>query len=213
MRTPFLILGLLTLFMMWGVLPLLAPSGFFVHMIMHMGVVAVAAPFLAIGIAGGRLDPVPRFPRLFAPIPISLLELVVVWTWHAPGLHHVARHTVFGLVAEQSMFLGCGLLLWLSAFGGRLPLDADRAAAGVIGLLLTMMHMVLLGALLALTPRTLYAHHAGHDASHSGLTPLEDQHLGGAIMLAGGGVSYLIGGLWLSVRLLRRNALQAKGLQ
>jgi len=213
MRTPFLILGLLTLFMMWGVLPLLAPSGFFVHMIMHMGVVAVAAPFLAIGIAGGRLDPVPLFPRLFAPIPISLLELVVVWTWHAPGLHHVARHTVFGLLAEQSMFLGCGLLLWLSAFGGRLPLDADRAAAGVIGLLLTMMHMVLLGALLALTPRTLYAHHAGHDASHSGLTPLEDQHLGGAIMLVGGGVSYLIGGLWLSVRLLRRNAIQAKASQ
>jgi len=199
--------------MMWGVLPLLAPSGFFVHMIMHMGVVAVAAPFLAIGIAGGRLDPVPIFPGLFAPIPISLLELVVVWTWHAPGLHHVARHTVFGLLAEQSMFLGCGLLMWLSAFGGRLPLDADRVAAGVIGLLLTMMHMVLLGALLALTPRTLYAHHTGHDASHTGLTPLEDQHLGGAIMLVGGGVSYLIGGLWLSVRLLRRNAIQAKGSQ
>ena len=213
MRTSFLILGLLTLFLMWGVLPLLAPAGFFVHMIMHMGVVAVAAPFLAIGIAGGRLDPVPIFPRLFAPIPISLLELVVVWTWHAPGLHHVARHTVLGLLAEQSMFLGCGLLLWLSAFGGRLPLDADRAAAGVIGLLLTMMHMVLLGALLALTPRTLYSHHAGHDASHTGLTPLEDQHLGGAIMLVGGGVSYLIGGLWLSVRLLRRNAIQAKGSQ
>ena len=211
MRTPFLILGLLTLFMMWGVLPLLAPSGFFVHMIMHMGVVAVAAPFLAIGIAGGRLDPVPIFPRLFAPIPISLLELVVVWTWHAPGLHHVARHTVFGLLAEQSMFLGCGLLLWLSAFGGRLPLDADRAAAGVIGLLLTMMHMVLLGALLALTPRTLYAHNASHDASHTGLTPLEDQHLGGAIMLVGGGVSYLVGGLWLSVRILRTNAIQPKG--
>jgi len=213
MRTPFLILGCLTLFMMWGVLPLLAPSGFFVHMIMHMGVVAVAAPFLAIGIAGGRLDPVPLFPRLLAPIPISLLELVVVWTWHAPGLHHVARHTVLGLLAEQSMFLGCGLLLWLSAFGGNSTLDADRAAAGVIGLLLTMMHMVLLGSLLALTPRTLYADHAGHDASHSGLTALEDQHLGGAIMLVGGGVSYLIGGLWLSVRLLRRNAIQAKGSQ
>ena len=37
-------------------------------MIMHMGVVAVAAPFPAIGISDGRLDPVPLFPRLFAPI-------------------------------------------------------------------------------------------------------------------------------------------------
>ena len=211
MRTTFLILGCLTLFMIWGILPLLAPSAFFVHMTMHMGVVAVAAPLLAIGIAGGRLDPVVMFPRLFVPIPISLLELVVVWAWHAPGLHHAARHTVFGLIAEQSMFFLCGLLLWLSAFGGDLPLDADRAAAGVIGLLLTMMHMVLLGALLALTPRTLYAHNASHDASHTGLTPLEDQHLGGAIMLVGGGVSYLVGGLWLSVRILRTNAIQPKG--
>ncbi len=190
-------------------MPLLAPSAFFVHMTMHMGVVAVAAPFLAIGIAGGRLDPVARIPQLFAPIPISLLELVVVWTWHAPGLHHLARHTVMGLLAEQFMFLVCGLLLWLSAFGGSSPHDANRAAAGVIGLLLTMMHMVLLGALLALTPRTLYA----HGESHTGLTPLEDQHLGGAIMLVGGGVSYLLGGLWLSVRLLRGNAIQPRGSQ
>ena len=89
------------------------------------------------------------------------------------------------------------------------PHDANRAAAGVIGLLLTMMHMVLLGALLALTPRTLYA----HGESHTGLTPLEDQHLGGAIMLVGGGVSYLVGGLWLSVRLLRGNTIQQRGSQ
>lgn len=210
MRTTILILGCLTLFVIWGLLPLLGPSAFFVHMTMHMGVVAVAAPFLAIGIAGGRLDPVIKFPRLFAPIPISLLELVVVWAWHAPGLHHFARHTVLGLIAEQSMFLGCGLLLWLSAFGGNSPHDSNRAATGVIGLLLTMMHMVLLGSLLALTPRTLYDHGGSHAGSHTGLTPLEDQHLGGAIMLVGGGVSYLVGGLWLSVRLLQGNAIQPR---
>ncbi len=189
---------------------MLAPPAFFVHMTMHMGVVAVAAPFLAMGIAGGRLDPVALIPRLFAPIPISMLELVVVWSWHAPGLHHFARHTVWGLLAEQSMFLVCGLLLWLSAFGGRAPLEANRAAAGVIGLLLTMMHMVLLGSLLAMTPRTLYAHGESH-IGHIGLTPLEDQHLGGAIMLVGGGLSYLLGGLWLSFRLLRSNAIQLRG--
>ena len=209
MRATFLILGCLTLFMMWGVLPLLATKAFFVHMTMHMGVVAIAAPFLAIGIAGGRLDPVDRVPQLFNPILISLFELIVVWSWHAPWLHHLARHTLTGVLAEQSMFLVCSLLLWLSAFGGRSPLDANRAAAGIIGLLLTMMHMVLLGSLLALTPRTLYA----HGESHSGLSGLADQHLGGAIMLVGGGVSYLLGGLWLSVRLLRGNAMQPRGLQ
>jgi putative membrane protein len=222
MRTIFWTAGCLVLFVAWVALPLFAPPAFFVHMTVHMGVVAVAAPFLALGVAGGRLDPVVRFPKFFAPIPISLLELVVVWTWHAPAFHNVARHTIFGLFAEQSMFLVCGLLLWLSAFGGSQPLSTNRAAAGVIGLLLTMMHMVLLGALLAMTPRPLYSHGesdlgshtqspiGSHHEMHTGLTPLEDQHLGGAIMLVGGGVSYLIGGLCLSVRLLRRNSISTE---
>jgi putative membrane protein len=42
----------------------------------------------------------------------------------------------------------------------------------------------------------------GRDES-TGLTALEDQHLGGAIMLLVGGVSYLLGGLWLTMGLLR----------
>ena len=200
-------MGCFTLLVVWVLLPLLASHAFYVHMTMHMGVVAVAAPLLAIAIAGEQLDPVARFPQWFPPIPISLLELVVVWGWHAPGPHQFARHTLLGLFAEQSMFLVCGLLLWLSAFGGSSTHDTNRAAVGVIGLLLTMMHMVLLGALLALSPRALY----GHVASHSGLTAIEDQHLGGAIMLLCGGVSYLLGGLWLSGRLLRGNAIKQTG--
>jgi putative membrane protein len=35
------------------------------------------------------------------------------------------------------------------------------------------------------------------------LTPLEDQHLGGAIMLLVGGVAYLLGGLWLTGLVLK----------
>ena len=65
----------------------------------------------------------------------------------------------------------------------------------------------MLGALLALTPRPLYAHAAG-----SGLTPLADQQLGGAIMLLVGGVSYLSGGLWLTAGLLRRTAPQPRSI-
>jgi putative membrane protein len=37
---------------------------------------------------------------------------------------------------------------------------------------------------------------------YSQLTAIDDQHLGGAIMLLIGGLSYLLGGLWLTGRLL-----------
>jgi putative membrane protein len=199
--------GLLTLVACWcGPLPELARSAFFAHMTMHMGVVAVAAPLLSLAIAGGRFDPVQKAPALFSPIPASVLELLVVWAWHAPALHHAARHSAVGLVAEQGMFLLCGLLVWLSAFGGELPRSAARTAAGVIGLLLTSMHMTLLGALLVFAPRPLYDH--AHELSS--LTPLADQHLGGAIMLLVGGISYLAGGLWLTMGLLRGQVIESK---
>ncbi|HYD49336.1 MAG TPA: cytochrome c oxidase assembly protein, partial [Terriglobales bacterium] len=193
----------------------LAPGPFSAHMIMHMGVVAVAAPLLAVGIAGGVYDPVRSMPRLFPPVPLSLVELVVVWAWHAPALHHFARSSVAGVAVEQLSFLVSGLLVWLSALGGGVAHDStgkrpppQRAGAGVLALLLTSMHMTLLGALLALPPRPLYLHDHGIGV----LEPLHDQHLGGAIMLLAGGASYLVGGLWLSAGLLQVCAPFPKGL-
>jgi putative membrane protein len=58
----------------------------------------------------------------------------------------------------------------------------------------------LLGALFALAPRPLYGHLTNGPA---GFESLADQHLGGAIMLLVGGMSYLIGGLALTAALLR----------
>jgi putative membrane protein len=208
MRAALLFFGVLTLMAVWlGPLPSLAPGSFSAHMTMHMGVVAVAAPALALGVAGGRFDPVRHAPQWFPPVPASIVELVVVWGFHTPTLHALARGPTAGLVLEQGSFLASGLVVWLAAFGGDVGQRSERTAAGIVALLLTSMHMTLLGALLALPTRLLYshsAHHAGHALGSLG--PLQDQQLGGAIMLVVGGVSYLFGGLWLTGRLLRDKA-------
>ena len=226
MRAALLAAGLGTLGLVWlAPLEAIVPGPFSAYMTMHMGVVAVAAPLIALGLAGGRLDPIPAAPALFAPVPASVVELVVVWGWHAPALHHAARSSPAMLTLEQTMFLLSGLLVWMSAFGGDARRRAHRRGAGVVALLLTSMHMTLLGALLALPPRPLYAYGMGAGGAPggaggtlggaadahvgaagmlggAGLTPLEDQHLGGAIMLAVGGASYLAGGLALTLGLL-----------
>jgi putative membrane protein len=200
-RAFFASLGGLVLAGAWlGPLPRLAPGSFSAHMTMHMAVVAVAAPLLALAVAGSGWDPARRWPVALAPIPASLVELVVVWAWHAPALHHLARHTGGGLALEQATFLASGLFVWTSAVGGAEHERRARSAGGVVALLLTSMHMTLLGALLALAPRPLYAHHGPPTPA---LPPLDDQHLGGAIMLVVGGLSYLIGGLGLTAGLLR----------
>lgn len=205
MRRVSLILGLVVLGVLWlGPLPRLATQAFFAHMTMHMGVVALSAPLIALGIAGRRFDLTRKAPRLFAPVPASIAELLVVWAWHAPALHYAARHHPVALIVEQGMFLLTGLFMWLSAFGGSDLDNRGRRGAGVIGLLLTSMHMTLLGALLALTPRPLY----GHADKIGGLSAIDDQHLGGAIMLIAGGVSYLAGGLFLMAGLMRHSAVE-----
>jgi len=193
--------GLALLGVIWlGPLPDLSRHSFSAHMTMHIALVALAAPVLAVGIGGSRRDPVRAAPRFFAPIPASMVELVIVWGWHTPVLHQAARLGGGLFALEQGTFLGSGLLLWLSAVGGTSAGQTWRAGAGVAALLFTSIHMTLLGALFALAPRPLYPHGAN---GLSGPSLLADQQLGGAIMLLVGGASYLIGGLWLTAHVLR----------
>jgi putative membrane protein len=192
-------LGVMILVSAW--LPILhgwLGGGFAAHMTAHMLVVAVAAPLLALGVSGTRLDPVVRASWLGASIPASLVELAAVSAWHAPALHHAARHRLDVYAAEQASFLLAGLWLWTAVLGGGPSGQLARAGSSVVALLLTFAHMTLLGALLSLSPRSLYGH---GDPSH-GPVALADQQLGGSIMLAFGAI-YVAGGLGLARSLIR----------
>lgn len=196
-----------TLALIWlGPLPRLAAEYFSAHMTMHMGVVAVAAPLLAMGTARRQL-PTAKDGVFAVAIAASVVELLVVWAWHTPALHHAARTSTPGLVVEQALFLTSAYAVWFVALGGG-AYASSSAGAGVVALLLTSMHMTLLGALIALAPRPLY--------SHLSATPgaLDDQHLGGAIMLLAGGTVYLAGGIAIAARLVRGpHAAEAQGTQ
>lgn len=190
--------GWLVLIVSWlGPLPDWSADSFAAHMTLHMAVVAVASPLLSLGIAGRRWDPVRYAPSIFSPIGASLAELGIVWLWHSPRMHQFAATQSLGFAIEQATFLVAGVWVWLSALGGPQPRARSRSAAGVVGLLLTSMHMTLLGALLALPHRVLYSHHVHHAPSPLGWTALFDQQVGGCVMLLIGGIAFLTGGLWL----------------
>jgi putative membrane protein len=187
------------------------PGPFTAHKVAHLGGVAVAAPVLALGIAGLAWDPVRHMPWVFSPVLLSALELIVVWGWHTPQLHHPARASTSLRALEQGSFLLAALLLWLSVLGGDPRRRMERRATGVLALLLTSMHMTLLGALLALPPRPLYEMPGAGVSLPSALT---DQHVGGALMIAVGAVVYLAGGLALTLGLLAgRGAPAARTLE
>jgi putative membrane protein len=196
MNRPLVIAGAVVLLAAWtGPLPALVPGSFAAHMLLHMSVVGIGVPLLAMALA----------PRLHAarvglvwPIVVSVLDLIVVWGWHAPYLHHLSRSEPLMLALEQASFAGAALLVWLIAFSGP-PL------AGAITLFFTSMHMTLLGALIGLATRPIYPGH-DHGQSWLGLSAVDDQQVGGVVMLAIGGIVYLGGGLVLASRVLRRRA-------
>lgn len=185
MSRPALFAGLALVPVGWA----LSPFGMTGHMAAHMIAVAIAAPLIALGVQGSRYDPARLFPRLATPLTAALVEAVVVWGWHVPALRRLVAHAPAWLAIEQAMFLAAGLLLWSAVLAPR------HRAAGVAALLVTSMHMTLLGALIGLAPRPLYMHH-GADA-------LADQQLAGVVMLLVGGIAYLIGGLAMLSRLLQ----------
>lgn len=178
-------------------------SSFAAHMILHMAIVAIAAPLLSIALSGTRLDPLRRVPWM-TPLLASLLELVIVWFWHVPAVRALVEASPALGLLEQGMFLAGGLILWLACLGGAADGRMGRQLAGTLGLLFTSMHMTLLGVLLALSPRPLYGE---GDVTCFGI-PLGatiDQQAGGVVMLAVGAVSYLIGGVALLGGILNRD--------
>jgi putative membrane protein len=190
MRPGPLLAGLAALALIWTS-PLLGPDrdSFTAHMLAHMGVVAIAAPLIALGL--------PRLRPPIGAVPASILELAVVWLWHAPALRAAAEVSPAVTALEQATFLAAGVLLWRASLAA--------GAAGAFALLLTSMHMTLLGALLSLTPRPLYGEGAVSCLGLS-LAAGQDQALGGTLMLLIGAGVYLAGGLALMAGELGRGA-------
>lgn len=204
MDRALIIAGALVLLVAWaGPLPRLVPGSFAAHMALHMSVVGVGVPLFAAGLAPALAGRGLLRSQLVLPIAVSLIDLVVVWSWHAPALHHASRTNPAALAVEQVSFAIVSLLVWLVAFGSTIETRRSAALAGAMALFFTSMHMTLLGALIGLAPRAIYDGHLHEGASS--LSPLLDQQLGGVIMLAIGGVIYLLGGLLLMARVLNRS--------
>lgn len=197
-----LILGFVVLAACWlGPLPAMSRTAFSAHMLLHLGVVALAAPLLAIGLArsGVRVD---RLRHLGSwTFMVFTAEMLVVWGWHAPALHEAAALNVGVFVVQQASFLAVGLGVWLLGFASR---SRRGLAAAMFGFFLTFVHMTMLGVVLIMAPRLIYP--AELCLGAFGFEQLEDQRFGGILMAAWSGVVYLGGCVALGARLLTTTA-------
>ena len=214
----------------WGalVLALLSPldvaagSSFAYHMIQHEILMLVAAPLLVAGralptfiwafpsrmrVATGRTTKLPAvrtvWDALTSPLGAWILHAAALWLWHAPAIFNAAVLNATLHEWQHATFLITALIFWHAL------LRHGSQGVAIVYLFTTTIHTGVLGALLTLARRPFYVTlDAGlHDLA--GLTPLEDQQLGGLIMWVPGALVYVGVALFLLSRWLSREPISS----
>jgi putative membrane protein len=159
----------------------LAVALFGARVAQHLLLVLVAAPLLALALTRREV------PRPIAPLPASACFAATLWLWHLPVPYAATFHPD-GIAWwwMHGTLVAAAIWLWASIFAS---LHSRPEAAALAGLL-TGLQMGALGALLTFAPRPLYAPHGPAVTLPWGLTPLEDQQLGGLLMWVPGGLLF-----------------------
>jgi putative copper resistance protein D len=182
-------------------------SLFSVHMVQHMLLQLVAAPLL---LAGGpitlalRASTPPVRRRLLAvlqsrivhaisfPLVAWLLFAAANWGWHFSTLYNEALESTALHYLQHATLLATALLFWWPVIGvdpspWRLPFPVR-----LLYLFLALPQSSFLGIAIMEAPSVLFPHYLTN-VRDWGLSPLEDQQLGGIIMWTVGDIAFLIG--------------------
>ena len=135
------------------------------------------------------------------PLAAWWIHAAALWAWHAPSLFQATIDSDAIHAAQHASFLGSALLFWWALFYA----DGVKSyGVGVFYIFTTALHTGILGALLTFGRTVWYPAYAG-TAQLWGITPIEDQQLGGLIMWVPAGLVYLAAGLALFAAWLRHS--------
>jgi putative membrane protein len=198
---------------------------FSAHMIQHELMMLVAAPLLVLGrplasylwslpmtwrkgvgnaVKAGWIQTFWRW--LARPLNAWWIHAVALWGWHAPSLFQATIESDFIHSLQHLSFLLSALLFWWALLRGR---EAETGyGMAVLYVFSTGVHSSILGALLTFSPRIWYPVYSGTTRAW-GLTPLEDQQIGGLIMWVPAGLVFLVAGLALFGKWIQQPARAA----
>ncbi len=171
---------------------------FSAHMVQHLFLTIVGPPLMIVGLPEWLVKPLLRQPLvervgrfLTYPAVAFILYNLDFWVWHAPPLYDATLTNEFLHILEHLTFIGFGLLYWWPVFS---PLQEGwpRLSIGgqVLYIFLGGMPTVLLGAGLTFTS-PLYTPYI-YAPRIWGLSPVQDQQLGGLIMWVPANIAYIV---------------------
>jgi|SRR5579863_662552 len=156
----------------------------------HMLLILAAAPLIALGLPGGGSN-LARL-RLWCA---GAMFLIALWFWHMPRPYEATFASTWLYWCMHLSLFGSAIWLWREILQSDHQLAVDVLAVGA----LSSMQMGLLGAVLTLAGHPLFFPHLTTTQAW-GLTPLEDQQLGGVFMWVPGIALFL----WAALRSLER---------
>jgi putative membrane protein len=174
----------------------------------HMLLATVAAPLIAIGRPGQRASAFIRHLTGWTEAkrtarPRTLLAAsaftVALWFWHAPVPYTATFESDFAYWTMQVTLFGTALWFWSALLDD----SNDNLAEFVGATFLITGQMGLLGAIITFAGHPLYPPHQLTTAVW-GLTPLEDQQLGGVVMWIPAGAIFTSALVFAFVRVMRR---------
>jgi putative membrane protein len=167
---------------------------FSAHMAQHLLLTLVFPPLLLYGTPAHVVRPLlrPRWVMVVAravtrPLAAALIFSAPIVIWHAPALYEAAlRHHGLHIV-QHLVFLGTAVVMWWPVLSPVPELPRAQHLIQMLYLFLLGIPMSVTGALITLSDSVLYPFYAAAPRV-GGLSPLDDQQIGGLLMWVLGGL-------------------------
>lgn len=192
-------LGLLTIFIAL-ISPLDALVGvlFTAHMIQHLLLSLAAAPLLVAGTPDWLAKDIfdhrgiaALWKWLTMPLVAGILFNANIWLWHAPPMMDAMMMSESMHLLSQFLYLVTGIIFWWPLFGSaEVGWPQLNLAGKLLYLFLSDMPMVLLGAGLTFTTPQYQMYVA--TAQYFGVSPAQDQQMGGLLMWIPGSIFFIV---------------------
>ena len=194
---------------------------FSAHMLQHEILILISAPLISAAHPGATfiwafaprhrsnvggwvhsIEGAPPIRFLTRPLVAWLFEAATLWIWHVPVLYQATLSSDWIHAAQHLSFFITAVLFWSALFGaGRSAMSYGAATFYVFG---TAAQCSALGALLTFSTVLWYPAYQ-QTTQGWGLSPLQDQQLGGVMMWVPSGVVFVVVGVALFAKWLRES--------
>jgi putative membrane protein len=182
---------------------------FLMHMVQHLMLLDLAPILIILSFTKKLLRPatkrmlgVERRAGFFAgPVFAITAYVLTMWLWHIPALYDGANENAFVHVLEHLAFSIAGGLYWWHIFSPIRPRARMLGLGPAAYMASTKVLVGLLGVFLTFASSSFYAFYEGQPR-YWGLSPSEDQAIGGAIMALEQMIVMGAAFAWLFVRML-----------